>query len=107
MNEEAGSVEYVRLFDLYVIDWNSANPCDVEIGASSVMPFAYECAHCGKQFMRHTRVTKQRTFCSGDCYHAASRYPDRTCDGCGKAFNLRQGRQKHDRAFCGRECYDA
>jgi len=75
------------------------------------------CNICNKEFFCST--TKEKTFCSIDCYRIAQRRGDykkeskriHTCSYCGKKISNKSKKLKRngsiaDNIFCNRECYD-
>ena len=92
----------VRYRDVVDYDWlTTDDPC------GGLVPFAYQCASCGKEFVRLQRVTLARVFCSRDCYHAATIvHQERRCPQCGLTFRPSRDENKL-KSFCTWACYDA
>ncbi len=67
------------------------------------MPITQLCAYCGRPFIADKPT---RRYCSTACYHEATRkYPQFTCEHCGKVFKLPRGHDGRIRRFCSHACY--
>ncbi len=67
------------------------------------MPFNRLCAYCKRSFIASKAAQR---YCSTACYHEATRkYPQFTCERCGKVFKLPRGHDGRIRRFCSRACY--
>lgn len=72
----------------------------------------YTCEHCGKSFEAKLTPAQlaegDRRFCGQECFaQARMRRVQKTCEFCGKPFEITTGREERDSGhFCSKECAD-